>query len=145
MTTKKEYAVGDPVWIYGIGVKNNLTKGKVIKLVDLSDAGYNPGKHYIIEVPTYIDPLLEIRTWETMSQDDRGPIGAMRDVGELVSTIKMVKQTGFTYDEDYEEDGPSSEEIRAALEKSQLGTTHQPLILKENKPRRRQFNRKKKP
>jgi hypothetical protein len=143
MTIKKEYAVGDDVWIYGIGTKNKLTKGKVIKIVDLSPEGWSTGLHYIIEIPTHIDPLLELRTWETMSQDDRGPTGCFRGIGEMVATIKRVKTTGFAYDEDYDEDEISPEQIHAALEKSRQGTSHQPLIIKENKPRRRPYRRKK--
>ena len=27
MSVKKEYSVGDSVWIYGVGSKNTLTKG----------------------------------------------------------------------------------------------------------------------
>ncbi len=143
MTIKKEYAVGDDVWVYGIGTKNKLTKGKVIKVVDLSDAGYATGLHYIIEIPTHIDPLLELRTWETMSQDDRGPVGSFREIGEIVATIKKVKTVGFAYDDDYDEDEISPDQIHAALEKSRKGTTYQPLVIKDSKPRRRPYKRKK--
>lgn len=144
MTTKKEYAVGDDVWIYGIGLKNKLTKGKVIKIVDLKDAGWALGPHYVIEIPTHIDPLLELRTWESMSQDDKGPVGAFRDIGGMLATIKKVKSTGFSYDDEYDEDeGPTAEEIHAALEKSQQDITHAPLNLKTEKPKRRYFKKKK--
>jgi hypothetical protein len=143
MTTKKEYKVGDDVWIYGIGVKNKLTKGKVIKIVDLSDEGWTVGPHYIIEIPTHIDPLLELRTWENMSQDDRGPVGAFREIGSIVSTIKKVKSTGFVYDDDYDEDEIDVEKIHAALEKSQSDMNHAPLNLKSEKPKRRYYKKKK--
>ena len=143
MTTKKEYAIGDDVWIYGIGLKNKLTKGKVIKIVDLSDQGWTVGPHYIIEIPTHIDPLLELRTWENMSQDDKGPVGAFREIGSIVSTIKKVKTTGFTYDDEYDEDDIDAEQIHAALEKSQMDMTHTPLNIKTEKPKRRYFKKKK--
>lgn len=144
MTIKKEYNVGDDVWIYGVGLKNKLTKGKIIKIVDLSDQGWAVSPHYIIEIPTHIDPLLEIRTWDSISQDDKGPVGAFRNLGSILATIKKVKTTGFTYDDEYEEDeGPTAEQIHAALEKAQKEVSHQPLVLKESKPKRRPFRKKK--
>ena len=143
MTTKKEYSVGDTVWIYGGGPKNKLIKGKVIKTVDLRDQGWAIGPHYIIEIPTHIDPLLEIRTWDTISQDDRGPVGCFRNIGDMVATIKKVKSTGFIYDDEYDEDEISPEQIHAALEKTQKDISHQPLVIKESKPRRRPYKRKK--
>jgi hypothetical protein len=44
----------------------------------------------------------------------------------------------------FDEDDVSSDAIHAALEKSQLDSSHGPLVLKENKPKRRNFPRKKK-
>jgi hypothetical protein len=143
MTIKKEYAVGDAVWIYNGGPKNRLIKGKVIKILDLSDQGWSVGPHYIIEIPTHIDPLLEIRTWDTISQDEHGPVGCFREIGDMIATIKKVKTTGFAYDESYDEDDISPDQIHAALEKSRQGTSHQPLVIKEPKPRRRSYKRKK--
>ncbi len=147
MTTKKEYSVGDAVWIYGISRSNvKPTKGKVIKIVDLKDAGWSQGPHYIIEVPTHIDPILEIRTWENMSQDEKGPVGSLREIGNFESTIKFAGTVGFAFDDNPEldtDDEVSPEKIHAALEKSRQGTTHQPLVLKENKPRRRSYRKKK--
>lgn len=157
MTIKKEYSVGDEVWIYGINRSNTKpAKGKVIKIVDLSDAGYAIGPFYIIEIPTHIDPLLEIRSWESISQDEKGPVGALRHIGNFESTIKFASRVGFAFDDDtsadssltseHDEDSDeeiSPEQIHAALEKSRKGTSHQPLIIKENKPRRRPYKRKK--
>jgi len=77
MNAKKHYNIGDDVWIFGITVENKITKGKVIAAVDLSTAGFIE-PHYIISIPTHIEPLLEIRTWQTMSQDENGPIGSLR-------------------------------------------------------------------
>ena len=75
MTVKKSYNVGDAVWVYGINRNNTKpTQGKVIKIVDLSDTGHTDSPHYIISIPTHIEPLLEIRTWHNISQDERGPI-----------------------------------------------------------------------
>jgi hypothetical protein len=57
MTVKKQYAVGDTVWIYGINRSNiKPAQGTVIKAIDLSDAGYTY-EHYVIDVPTHIEPV----------------------------------------------------------------------------------------
>jgi hypothetical protein len=78
-----------------------------------------------------------------MSQDDRGPVGAFREIGSIVSTIKKVKSTGFVYDDDYDEDEIDVEKIHAALEKSQSDMNHAPLNLKSEKPKRRYYKKKK--
>lgn len=152
MTVKKKYKVGDTVWIYGIGRSNvKPTQGKVVKVVDLSDAGYSIGDHYIIEVPTHIEPLLEVRTWHNISQDEKGPIGSFREMGNVESTIKFASTIGFAFDDNPELDPTADEEdeidpniIHAALEKSQKDVTHAPLNLKTEKPRRRNFRKKSK-
>jgi hypothetical protein len=151
MTVKKSYNVGDAVWIYGINRSNvKPVSGTVIKTIDLSGAGYSY-EHYVIEVPTYIEPILEIRTWHNISQDETGPVGSLRELGNIESTIKFAGTVGFAFDDnpaldsDTEEDGPSSEEIHAALQKSQMDMEHAPLDLKASsaKPKRRYFKKKK--
>lgn len=141
MTIKKDYSVGDTVWIYGITRVNKPTEGKVVHKLEIP--GFSE-MHYIISVPTEIEPLLEIRTWHNISQDAKGPIGAFRDLGQrMAATQKFVSKVGFTFDDPLEElDEPTAEEIHAAIEKSQKATIHQPLHIKEHKPRRR-FNKKK--
>lgn len=144
MSVKKEYSPGDPVWIHGVTIKNNLTQGKVISTIDLSNQGYTD-VHYVIEIPTGIDPLLEIRTWHTMSQDNKGPVGSLRNLGEILySDNKKIKQLGYTFEPTDLEDDPTPDEIMAALEKSADGLTHKPLHIKENKPKRKYYPRKKK-
>jgi hypothetical protein len=149
MTVKKLYNVGDTVWIYGINRSNvKSVSGKVIKSIDLSGAGYTY-EHYVIEVPSHIEPILEIRTWHNISQDATGPVGSLRELGNFESTIKFAGTVGFAFDDnpaldsDTEEDGPSSDEIHAALQKSQMEMEHAPLNLKDNKPKRRYFKKKK--
>lgn len=149
MTVKKFYKVEDTVWIYGINRSNTKpVQGRVIKVVDLSDAGYSD-VHYIIEVPTHIEPLLEVRTWHNISQDETGPVGSLRDLGNFESTIKFAGTVGFAFDDNPEldstledEDGPSAEEIHAALDQSLKNTEHAPLNLKAEKPKRRYFKKK---
>jgi len=150
MTVKKKYAVGDTVWIYGIN-RSNLkpSKGQVIKVVDLRDSGYTVGDHYVIEIPSHIEPLLEIRTWHNISQDELGPVGSLRNIGSIESTIKFASTVGFAFDDnpvldtDAEDDEISDDAIRAALEKSQKDGEHGPLVTK-SAPRKRQYYKKKK-
>lgn len=142
---KKEYNIGDTVWIHGVSSSNKLTQGKVIANVDLSSNGYEE-LQYIIEIPTHIEPLLEVRTWHTISQDSKGPVGSLRDMrSELDSNNKKIRQIGFTLDVPIEEDDPTPDEIIAALEKSTNGLTHKPLNLKDNTKKRKYYPRKKKP
>lgn len=53
----REYNVGDDVGIH-IG-SGRLSKGKVVHKFSL--AGWLFPYHYVIEVPTHIDPILEVR------------------------------------------------------------------------------------
>lgn len=146
MTVKKSYQVGDTVWIYGINRNNTKpTQGKVIKIIDLSDAGYSVGDHYVVEIPTHIEPLLEIRTWHNISQDSKGPIGSFREIGNIEPTIKFARTAGFVFDDDPSldtdlDDEISPDKILAALEKGQLDISHKPLNLKSNK---RRFSKRK--
>jgi hypothetical protein len=148
MTVKKKYVIGDTVWIYGINRSNTKpVRGQIIKLVDLSSAGYTNAEHYVIEIPTHIEPILEIRTWHNISQDEKGPVGSLRELGNFESTIKFAGAVGFAFDDnpslDSDDDGPSADEIHAALDQSLKNTEHAPLNLKDTKPKRRYFKKKK--
>jgi hypothetical protein len=143
---KKTYSLNDPVWIHGISPNNKLTEGTVIALVDLKSCGYTE-IHYVIEIPTHIEPLLEIRTWRTMSQDHEGPIGSLRELGETLSADnKKIRQTGYVYSEDVQCDDldPTPEQIMAALEKRADELKHKPLQIKEPARKRKYYPRKKK-
>ena len=150
MTVKKKYNVGDTAWIYGISRTNlKSTQGTVVK--SFSIEGYND-MHYVISIPTEIEPLLEIRTWQTISQTADGHVGSLRESFEDPDAAhRMLSRTGMTListdDMDNisdEEDNISPEAIHAALEKSKQDVTHSPLNLKDAKPKRRNFTRKKK-
>jgi len=146
MITKKEYSINDTVWIAGIDQKNNaLVPGRIIKAFNIDTNNYDASiVYYVVEIPSSIEPILEIRTWETISQDEIGPIGMLRDIKDALGpTNKFIKKIGYDSN-DVEEDEPSQEQILAAIEKSRKVATHDPLILKTNKPRRRRFSNKKK-
>jgi hypothetical protein len=157
MTVKKKYNVGDTVWIYGIQRNNDRsTQGTVVKAFNIE--GYND-LHYVVAIPTEIEPLLEIRTWQTISQTADGHVGSLREAFENPEAAhKMLTRTGIAFisvDEEFtgdghdgmgsvdEDDDISPEAIHAALEKSRQDATHSPLNLKE-KPKRRFYNKKKK-
>lgn len=143
---KKEYKENDPVWIHGIARDNRLTEGRVIAQVDLSEQGFHDGPYYVIGISSHIETLLEIRNWHTMSQDEHGPIGSFREIGGILpSDNKKMRQTGYVHNSDLDTDDQiSPEQIMAALEHSVQGTVHKPLHIKENKPKRKYFPRKKK-
>lgn len=145
MEIKKKYNVGDTVWIHGVATTNKLTKGQVIYSLIIQN--YQQ-EHYIIEIPTHIEPLLEIRTWDTISQDEHGPVGSLRNLqlSDISCENKKLSQLGYTYNSSTNEDNddPTPEEIMAALEKSTSNLIHKPLNLKDNKNKRKYFPRKKK-
>jgi hypothetical protein len=163
MNIKKKYNIGDTVWIYGIGNNRKSTKGTVIKSFTIDYASYNDEVHYVIAIPTEIENLLEIRTWHTISQTEHGHVGSVREAFiDAEPARKLLSKTGMTFvseDEEFTgdghdgmgsiaddyEDGPSADEIHAALEKSKNESRHGPLVIKDNKtPRRKNYSRKKK-
>jgi hypothetical protein len=157
MTVKKKYNVGDAVWIYGVSRTNaTSTQGTVVKSFTIE--GYND-MHYVVSIPTEIEPLLEIRTWQTISQTKNGHVGSLRESFEDPDAAhKMLARTGMaiiSVDEEFtkdrhdgmgsfaEEDDISPEAIHAALEKSKQDASHSPLNLKDANPKRRYFKKKK--
>lgn len=112
MTVKKIYDLGDTVWIYGVSRdRNKPTKGTVVRIFGLEDWGYPEDQDfYVISIPTGITPLLEVRTWEEISQDERGPVGAFRQAvtAENVDAVdKQLLQIGLNVD-GYENIEPES-------------------------------------
>ena len=155
MTVKKQYSIGDTVWIYGVS-NGKSTEGKVVQTFTVDQDGWDPDQvHYVIAIPTEIEYLLEVRTWETISETKDGHVGGMREAFKNPDAgIRLMRRTGvdLTSEGEFEEpeqpeedDDISPEAIHAALEKSQKDASHQPLVIKENKARRRYPSRKKKP
>lgn len=151
MNVKKKYNVGDTVWIYGISRTNEKsTQGTVIKSFVIDYKGFNNEPHYVIGIPTEIDMLLEIRTWHSISQTKDGNVGSIREAFEDPDAArKWLGKIGINLasvdevqNEALDEDGPSSDEIRAALEKSEKDGSHGPLIIKD--PKRKYYSRKRK-
>jgi hypothetical protein len=95
-SVKKEYKIGDNAWVYGVaagGGYNKPVKGTVVHEMEID--GYS-STHYVIAVPSGIEDLLEVRTWETMSQDARGPAGSFRELlMNRPADQKMLLRTGM--------------------------------------------------
>ena len=93
---KKKYKVGDNVWIYGVATGpgyNRLTEGTVIHIADIE--GYSDTQ-YVISIPNGIEDLLEVRSWSGISQDDKGPVGAFRElIMNRPAEQKMLLRTGL--------------------------------------------------
>jgi len=151
MTVKKLYNIGDTVWIYGVS-NGKSTEGKVVQTFAVDQEGWDPDMvHYVIAVPTEIEYLLEVRTWETISQTKDGHVGSLREVfKDPDAGIRLMRRTGVDltsegdFDQHDEDDDISADAIHAALEKSKKDSSHQPLVIKEPKARRRYPSRKKK-
>ena len=157
MTVKQRYNVGEVVWIYGVRRANDKsTQGTVVKSFNIE--GYND-MHYVVSIPTEIEPLLEIRTWQTISQTKDGHVGSLREAFENPDAAhRMLARTGMAIisesEEEFTDDGHdgmgsfaeddiSPDAIHAALEKSRQDASHTPLLVKDAKPKRRNFSRKK--
>lgn len=68
--------VGSDCWCYaGFNHKGKMSKGKIAAIVSLP--GYHR-PHYIVEIPTSIEPLLEVRDGFSISDDAIKPIGIYR-------------------------------------------------------------------
>jgi hypothetical protein len=139
---KKQFDIKDTVYIaMGIG---KLVQGRVVEIIDLAHLGENHSPDlelYIVEVKTGIDDIYEVRTWEQMSEDPRGPLNCYRNLN-LVKENLFLKKVGLELpvppsDPDRE---PTPEEIHAAMERSQQASQHAPLQTK--KPKRHYVKRR---
>ena len=93
---KKKYKVGDTAWIYGVAAGpgyNRLTKGRIVHEMEIDGFA---DTHYVIAISNGIQDLLEVRTWEEISQDDKGPIGSFRELlMNQPATQKKLLRTGM--------------------------------------------------
>ena len=66
---KTEYEIGDEAWIYMSNHEGKTTKSTVVHSFEL----YSGKTYYVCEVPTSIDPLLEVRDPFSMAESaDKG-------------------------------------------------------------------------
>lgn len=156
---KKEYNIKDKVWIH-LG-ERKLVEGRVVEVVDLVHLkeGHSLDRElYVIEIKTGIDDVYEVRDYDQISPDAKGPINLFRHIkNDILKNQRYLNKVGIKMpvdgpnlleeivkeiDEDLAE-GPTIEEIHAALDKSLKDTAHEPLNLKTDKPKRRYFKKKK--
>jgi hypothetical protein len=109
MKVKKKYKIGDKVWVYGVSSGagfNRPTAGTVVHEMEI-DGFY--GVHYVIAIATEIETLLEIRNWETISQDSKGPVGSFREaISKYSPARKVLARTGLILpmDDLYDDEEP---------------------------------------
>jgi len=153
---KKHPKIKDTVWIH-LG-EPKLVKGRVVAIIDFAHLGegYDPEyKHYVIEIPTGIESVYEVREYDSISFDEAGPINLYRSL-KSHEEARYFKKLGIkvplhpTTDDklfplDEELDEPTPEQISAALERSQEVNKHTALTLpSETKPKKRFYRKKSK-
>ena len=148
---KNQFNIKDQVWIH-LG-ESSMVQGRVVEIFDLAHIdGYPKDREfYVIEIQTGIDNIFEVRDFEQISPDAKGPINAYRNL-DAIGAKRYLKKIGIKLPEsattrDYLDDlsEPTAEQIHAAIEKSQKDTSHAPLIMKDAKPKpkRRPFVKRK--
>lgn len=68
---KTKYEIGDDAWIYVGNHNGEKTKSKVVHTFQL----YCGQTYYVCEIPTPIDPLLEVRCAMSMAAESTEGIG----------------------------------------------------------------------
>jgi hypothetical protein len=131
---KTEYNVKDTVWIH-VG-ERTLTQGRVVEIIDLEhlDEGHDKSRElYIIELKTGIEDVYEVRDFNSISPDKDGPIHLFRkedfrEGNRLMKKLGMPVPQGVMEFDEYPE--PTTEQIHAAMERSQQASQHAPLSTK---------------
>lgn len=90
---KKEFNIKDKVWIH-IG-SPKLIQGRIVEIIDLAHLNeeHDPNRElYVVECKTAIEDVYEIRTWEQISPDAKGPINLFRihQGGEELLAFKRI-------------------------------------------------------
>jgi biotin operon repressor len=150
--TKQHYNVGDIVWIYGVGNSNKSIEGTIVHKFYIDQEGYDYDQdYYVISIPTEIGPLLEVRTWETISETKDGYVGSLRQAlgnsqTDISANIKFMRTTGMAITEprgDFEDDDPSPDIVNAAIE-SQINSTRTDTIYRPRPKSNRRYHSKRK-
>jgi hypothetical protein len=153
---KTEYNIKDRVWIH-IG-ERKLVEGRVVEIIDLAHLNetHNPDRElYVIEIKTGIDDIYEVRSFEQISPDAKGPINlfrntktrleqrALKHIGMIIPNENgVIPADGYIPEEfdlpsigdvDEDEDGPTPEQIHAAMEAAQNSTYIPPLMPQKKK------------
>jgi hypothetical protein len=136
---KTEYNIKDKVWIH-LG-ERNLTEGRVVEIITLDHLNENhrPGYElYVIEIKTGIDDVYEVRDFDQISPDAKGPIAFFRNIkADAQISNRFLKKVGIQLpisegvtieemlDEDEDEGEPTPDEIHAAIERAERAKNDQ--------------------
>ena len=82
-----DYKVGDTVWIFMSHHQGQMTKGQIVHEFSLPD-WYEGNKHWVVEVPTSVDALLEVRDEWSMSPAKDKPIGLFQSVADRLKAAQ---------------------------------------------------------
>ena len=151
---KNEYNIRDRVWIH-LG-ERSLVEGRVVDIINLEHLkeGHKIEDLYIIEIKTGIDDVYEVRTFDMISPDSKGPIMAFRKLEDAVENNRLLKKLGMPIPMpgveitealamDDEEDEVSPDQIHAAMER-RMKDAEIPAIMPtaSPKPKRKFYKRK---
>lgn len=162
---KTEFNIKDKVWIH-IG-EPGLAEGRVVEIITLDhlNENYPKGKElYVIEIRTGIEPIYEVREFETISPDATGPIMCYRNMEMMKHAGRYLRKVGIKlpdisggdnpivtsvemYPDEGDAEDPTPDQIHAALARAETGPTtiFKPEPAAQKKPRkRRTFVKRKK-
>ena len=159
MTNKKEYNIRDKVWIH-LG-ERNLVGGRIVEIIDLAhlNEGHSPDRElYVVEIKTGIDDVYEVRDFEQISPDAKGPINLFRKTNYATEN-RLLKKVGMPIpveidhlaeavkEIDDEIDEPTPEQIHAAMERAEKAKSQHFNVRPAGKrpAKKRTFNKRKKP
>lgn len=77
---RKEYQIKEQVWIHN--GETSLVEGRVVEVFDLehlNEGLSGEDELYVIEIQTGIEPIYEVRSWQQISPDSKGPINLFRN------------------------------------------------------------------
>lgn len=169
---KKEYNIKDKVWIH-MG-ESKLVEGRVVEIIDLQhlNEGHSPDNElYVVEIKTGIDDVYEVRNFDQISPDAKGPINMFRKIKEdLLKNKRYLNKVGvkipvagpdplvelakeinaeLTDDEHTDPSDPTPDQINAAIERAEQQsnrTIFNPTLAPAKKrPARKNFAKRKKP
>ena len=149
---KNEYNIKDQVWIH-LG-ERRLVKGRVVEIIDLVhlNEGHSPKRElYVIEIKTGIDDVYEVRDFDQISPDDKGPINLFRKHKTQMEQ-RLLKKIGIVLpiDEPFvdllepEPEEPTAEEIHAAIDRVEKSKNQTFNAVAKRPAKKRTFTKRKK-
>ena len=155
---KTEYNIKDQVWIH-IG-EQNLVQGRVVEIITLDHLNENHKEGhelYVIELKTGIDDIYEVRDFDQISPDAKGPIMCYRNM-DMKQAGRYLKKVGIKIPANAHvsntdnpidfptEDEPTPEQIHAAIERAEQAR-NQPFNVRpagKRPTKKRTFTKRKK-